>query len=82
MILPGAPDPDSEFMAGIAACLEPAAAKAVSDIDGKIRLSIALSLKRIADALPNPGDPGLFHNIEQLAWSAGRSFEQGRRTDR
>lgn len=51
--------------------------------DGHCLHSIAISLKRIADALSGEGDLISTTNmIEQLAWSAGRSFEQGRRTDR
>ncbi len=74
---------DAEYLAGIAACLEPEAVKAVPDTDGQIRLSMALSLKRIADAMTGQGDMISTHNaVEQLAWAAGRSFEQGRRTDR
>lgn len=42
---------DSEYMAGIAACLEPQAVAAVRDTKTRIELSTALSLKRIADAL-------------------------------
>ena len=42
---------DSEYMAGIAACLEPQAVAAVRDAKTQIELSTALSLKRIADAL-------------------------------
>jgi hypothetical protein len=50
--------------------------------DLRINLSIAISLKRIADALTGNLDAGPYANLEQLAWSMGRSFEQGRRTDR
>lgn len=42
---------DSEYMAGIAACLEPQAVSAVRDAKTQIELSTALSLKRIADAM-------------------------------
>lgn len=62
---------DAEYLAGIAACLEPEAAKAVPDTDGQIRLSIALSLKRIADSLDRIGacadgiHPSAFRIIKQ-----------------
>lgn len=44
---------------------------------------IAGALEKIAEAIP----PGLDFttinsNIEQMAWNAGRSFQQGTRTDR
>ncbi len=44
---------------------------------------IAVALEKIAEAIP----PGLDFttinsNIEQMAWNAGRSFQQGTRTDR
>lgn len=42
---------DAEYLAGIRACLEPAAVAATTPIDDQIKLSTALSLKRIADAL-------------------------------
>lgn len=47
------------------------------------QISIAISLKRIADAIA-PGDNGVGSvNLAQtLGWELGRSFEQGRRTDR
>lgn len=48
---------DSEYMAGIAACLEPQAVSAVRDAKTQIELSTALSLKRIADALNGGGGP-------------------------
>ena len=40
-----------------------------------IALSIAISLKRIADVL---ADGHGFANMEQLAWSMGQAFERGR----
>lgn len=45
-------------------------------------LSTAISLKRIADSLEKLTTTDQTFTIEQLAWHAGRSFEQGRRTDR
>lgn len=52
--------------------------------DNELKASIAISLKRIADAVNAPGLD--FHtinsNVEQMAWNAGRSFQHGTRTDR
>lgn len=50
----------------------------------------ALHLRRIANILSDINSKiphklnnvEVFNTVEQLAWSAGRSFEQGRRTDR
>jgi hypothetical protein len=56
----------------------------VSDRSSLIRdqmaVSIAISLKRIADALTGGGDvvARLMVQIEQTAWEAGRAFERGR----
>lgn len=52
--------------------------------------SIAISLKRIADAqsrsvelqLPETLPDGLHHSITHTAWEAGRNFQHGTRTDR
>lgn len=43
--------------------------------------SIAISLKRIADAVTSPeGLPTpLFNTVLDLAWQAGRNFEAGRK---
>lgn len=64
--------------------IEPGAIAARPDHDGQIRLSVAISLKRIADVINAPGLD--FHtinsNVEQMAWNAGRSFQHGTRTDR
>lgn len=65
--------------------LEPAARDMVGDVDDLTvaAASIAISLKRLADLAPPGFDfASINNNIEQLAWGAGRSFEQGRRTDR
>ena len=77
-------------MIGNGESLEPEAKSALHGLPkghNKLAMAIAysqaVSLKRIADALTGQGEmPGTFNAIEQLAWSAGRSFEQGRRTDR
>lgn len=53
-------------------------------------LSVSFSLHRIAEQLValNKKIPDevhtaeLYNQVEQVAWHAGRSFEQGRRTDR
>lgn len=51
-----------------------------------IGVSAAVSLKRIADVLERleklEVTPGMFHTVQNLAWEAGRSFQQGIRTDR
>lgn len=44
---------------------------------------IAVALEKIADAIPAGLDfTTINSNIEQMAWNAGRSFQQGTRTDR
>jgi len=46
-----------------------------SKVDGyRIQLSIAISLKRIADKL----DGGHGHGLEDMFYNAGRAFENGR----
>ena len=67
----------------IASHLEPAASDmARSGCDmaaGSIaEISAAISLKRIADILEGNLSVGGFANFEQLAWSMGQSFENGR----
>ena len=61
---------------------EQIAADFFAEVVGNSR-RIATALEKIADAIP----PGLDFttinsNIEQMAWNAGRSFQQGTRTDR
>jgi len=61
-----AEEPDEDFSA-MHAALEPVAVAARPDHDGQVRLSMAISLKRIADALDNPnGSP----NGDILHWLA------------
>lgn len=53
----------------------------------QMAVSMAISLKRIADRLDALGsgedmDPRLHNTITNLAWEAGRSFQAGTRTDR
>lgn len=43
---------------------------------------VANQLERIADKLNTDPTAELYNQVEQMAWHAGRSFEQGRRTDR
>lgn len=70
--------------------LEPSALHAGFDVREPIvsALSQAVSLKRIADALemltrPSHDQSVEFTNLVQhIAWEAGRSFQQGTRTDR
>lgn len=45
-------------------------------------VSAAISLKRIADVLDQHDNATLTNLIQHLAWEAGRSFQQGTRTDR
>lgn len=50
--------------------------------DSHIQLSIAISLKRVADALTTVNVGDLHGTITNMAWEAGRSFAAGQRTDR
>lgn len=44
---------------------------------------IATALEKVAGAIPEGLDfTSINSNIEQMAWNAGRSFQQGTRTDR
>lgn len=66
-------------MTDIADCsdqFEPAAVENFSVTEGVLLASIAISLKRIADAATAPG--GL--NFENAAWEAGRAFMSGQRS--
>jgi hypothetical protein len=45
-----------------------------------VGVSIAISLKRIADVLTAGPGTTAFMNFEQLAYRMGQSFEAGRRT--
>lgn len=51
-----------------------------------VEVSKAVSLKRIADVLERLEKleitPTVFHTVQNLAWEAGRSFQQGIRTDK
>lgn len=51
-----------------------------------VEVSKAISLKRIADVLERleklEVTPGMYHTVQNLAWEAGRSFQQGIRTDK
>lgn len=63
--------------------IEPEAIEARPDHDGQIRLSTAISLKRIADAISKDGADGVitgnFHSLTNLALEMGRSFAAGQR---
>ena len=62
--------------------LEPDA-NAMVTAEAMTQLSIAISLKRIADAVTGSGDNiALTNMVQSLMWEAGRSFTQGQRTDR
>lgn len=63
------PNPDArDYLADL---IEPAAIEARADHDGQVRLSTAISLKRIADAVERIGEcadgvhPSAFRVIEQ-----------------
>jgi len=51
--------------------------------DTHIQLSIAISLKRIADTLTSPNiDPSLWESLKTLAWEMGGNFGHGLRQNR
>lgn len=52
------------------------------DFDGVCLASIAVSLKRIADATSGGAVAEQFGGFANLAWEMGRSFAAGQRTDR
>jgi hypothetical protein len=57
---------------------EPIASANTTFTTDTLLASIAISTKRIADALEGNLSAGGFANLEQLAWAMGRSFENGR----
>jgi len=62
--------------------LEPAAGEAFLGTDLRLMLSMAISLKRIADKLEQPSieiklPEGLHHEVTNMAWEAGRNFKHG-----
>lgn len=67
--------------AALLARLEPGCNILMAPARDMAALSAAISFKRLADILTDPS-LALTHHAEHLAWAAGRSFEQGRRTDR
>lgn len=69
------PIPETEFLRGF---IEPGAVDLRPDHDGQIRLSIAISLKRIADFVD--GDSLNYNSIIDLFWQAGQAFERGKGT--
>lgn len=50
--------------------------------DTHIQLSIAISLKRLADVLASGSLEGLHGTITNMAWEAGRNFAAGQGTGR
>ena len=59
--------------------------ESIGTIEAQLLTSIAISLKRIADAITSGSLPeGLHQQITHLAWEAGQNFgrgaEQGRRS--
>lgn len=68
---------------------EPAAKYLQGPADVTAQVSIAISLKRLADIAEKLSSPdihdarlSLIGFIQNLSWEAGRSFQQGTRTDR
>lgn len=63
--------------------LEPEArsfgASSVASFEACCTFSIAISLKRIADRLPDTQTPGGFASLEDMAFQIGQAFERGRR---
>lgn len=43
---------------------------------------IARAFERLADSLDKLSNETALQSVQDFAWHAGRSFEQGRRTDR
>ena len=72
----------------VLAQLEPRANKRWTPLWLQCLISIAISLKRLADRdttveLKLPDDhSNLFHQVGNIAWEVGRNFQAGMRTDR
>jgi hypothetical protein len=60
-----------------AAKLEPEAAELAPNSDRAV-MSIAISLKRIADAASSGPNPEVWTALNSLAWELGQAFERGR----
>lgn len=55
--------PDEEYIAAINACLEPSVPEGLRSLDQRRELSIAISLKRIADALAPPAGQHIANSL-------------------